>query len=548
MPQENNTLVWPSGSSLTEIVTPDPLFVSSNADLGALRESDDWGAYRLMNETSSGGSFPHELQPFPISGYPNSYSPPNIKPLSATIIGFRKWTISFPNGRNYTPPAGILGLGPGPSSGSSDPSLLQQWKGSGAIASRFCGLHMGSAVLNQPGSMILGGYDQNRVLGEVGTFFLSIPELVGPQGITSSIGGPQAYILDVALDVETGDSPSNQSDRISVWHSINDQYGATPSVAAGGKIGSRLVTTSPSVPYMYLPKGLCETAAQYLPVTWNASLELYIWDMSSQYARIVGSSAYMPIVLADAFAKNITIKVPFQVLNLTLGPPIVDTPISYFPCKPYDDKSYVLGRAFLQAAFLGFEFEHNLAYIAQAPGPSMEQSMIKTFQPTDKTITANVLGTFASSWASSWTILHDSKSGSNSTSNSTNSSTSTSSGSATTIAQPTTASQSHQGFSAGAVAGAVIGSVLGTVATIAFATIIWRKRKITRQTATAETSSVSAVPLFKDLSANITKHSPELDSRSKPSELHGHARPHEMGTSDPLQELNTHELPLARIS
>lgn len=521
-------------------MTPDPSFVSLNADLGASRESDEWGAYLLLNETSSGGSYPHALQPFPISPYPNANSPPDIQPVNAIITDFREWTISFANGRNYTSPAGILGLGPGP---SSESSLLQQWKEGGVIASKFCGLHIGSASLNQPGSMILGGYDRNRVLGEVGTFFLSISEITGGQ---TSTGGPQAYILDIALDVETGTSPFNQSQRISVWHSINDKYGAGPSEAAGGKVGSRLVTTNPSVPYMYLPIGLCETAAQYIPVAWNASLELYIWDMSPQYSRIVGSSAYMAIVLADTFAKNITIKVPFRVLNLTLRPPIVDTPVSYFPCKPYDGKLYVLGRAFLQAAFLGFEYEHNLAYIAQAPGPGMEQSMIHTFQPTDNTITPNVLGTFASSWASSWTILHDSTAGSNSTSNSTNSFSSTPSGGATANARPTTSSQSHQELSTGAITGAVIGSVFGTAAIIAFATIMWRNVKTARQTAIAGTSSVSAVPPLNDMSENINNRTLELDSQEKPSELHGHAPPHEMATSYSLQERYTQELPLSR--
>ena len=347
--------------------------------------------------------------------------------------------------------------------------------------------------------MILGGYDQNRVLGEVGMFNVLIATPQEGASAELSIGGPQAYLLDVALDVETGASPFNQLSSISLWYGIQNDDGAIDSENAGGKAGSRLVLISPIVPYMYLPLGICETAARYLPVIWNASLELYLWNMNHQYSRIVKSPAFMAIVLADNFAKNITIKIPFQLLNLTLTPPIVDTPTLYFPCKSaVVTNDFALGRAFLQAAFLGFEYEHSLAYIAQVPGPEMEQSVIMTFHPTDKAISPNALGTFASSWASSWTVLHDSNSTNYPTSSSKISATSTPSNSATIVTHPTVTPLNHKGISTGATAGAVIGGVLGAVAIIVAAIVIWRKRKATRQTVIAGAESVLAAPLSND--------------------------------------------------
>ena len=103
---------------------------------------------------------------------------------------------------------------------------------------------------------------------------------------------------------------------------------------------------------------------------------LYTWNLGDQFPRIVDSPAFMAIVLADNEAKNITIKIPFQLLNLTLSPPIVGISIQYSPCMPSAAYSpYMLSRAFLQAAFLRFEYEHNLSFIAQASGPNMEQSV-----------------------------------------------------------------------------------------------------------------------------------------------------------------------------
>ena len=91
--------------------------------------------------------------------------------------------------------------------------------------------------------MILGGYEQNRIIGHVGTFSLK-PE------------SPQGYMLDVILGVETGASPFNQSNNISLWHGIDDILGATESEHVGGKADSRQISLDPSLPYLYLPRGI----------------------------------------------------------------------------------------------------------------------------------------------------------------------------------------------------------------------------------------------------------------------------------------------------
>ncbi|KAI4174997.1 MAG: hypothetical protein LQ343_002024 [Gyalolechia ehrenbergii] len=388
-------------------------------------------------------------------------------------------------------------------------------KAKDTIASMFCGLHIGSALLNQRGSMILGGYEQNRVLGDVGTF--DLPEVRGPRG----------FLLDVVLGVEIGASPFNQPGNISLWHGIHDDPSDSHrSESDGGRTGSRLIDINPSVPYMYLPPGICETAAQYLSVTWDAGLELYTWNTDDQSSRVIGSPAFMGIILADKQAKNITIKVPFQLLNLTLLPPIVDTPTQYFPCT-YNNEGYpgyALGRAFLQAAFFGFEFENNLAYIAQAPGPNMEQSIIKTYQPNDASITPNPVGSFASSWASSWTVLESPSS-------------------------PSSPSTSGRGISRNATAGVAVGSAFGALAIVAAAAIIWRRKKRTQQNVAAKRDTAAAPPLIGP-SMDNNGQPLELCPWTEPSEAYGNAPPHEMVGPDRVYEApcepSHHELPLGR--
>ena len=486
---------------------------------------------------------------------PGSYGPGTLYPgtggllpeveMNTWMLALHQWNLRFPNGRNYTPQAGILGLGPMDGT-SSDPSrsLLKQLKANGTIASEFCGLHLGSVLLKQQGSMLLGGYEQNRVLGTVGCFNLSTALSIG-DGV-----GPQGFLLDVILGVETGASPFKESNDISLWHGIDNNGDNSDSSAVfyGGRSGSRIIAIDPIRPYMYLPLGICETAAQYLPVDWDEDLELYIWNQNNDYFRIVGSPAFMAFILADSQARNITIKVPFQLLNLTLSQPIVDTPVQYFPCKPFNvtdlGKAFVLGRAFLQAAFVGFDIEHDQLFIAQAPGPDMEQRFFKTFRPNHTTVTPNSLGTFASSWASTWKVLDSNDSTSTISSNKTivpSSTITIATSSANPMSNNTTAASPNRegGLPKDVAAGVVVGSVLGALAIATFAMMVWRK-KMRGKTTVARTKDMISTPSLRDNINSNTETSAELANVVNPAEATGNALPHEMAV------MEIHEAPNQR--
>lgn len=220
---------------------------------------------------------------------------------------------------------GILGLGPvdnGGPSPSSSTSILQQMKQAGKIVSNSFGLHIGSAKHGQPGSLTLGGFDKSRAVGPVGSF-------------PYSSGIPVVTLRDVVLGTESGGSPFNESGIISVHTGVgNGSVGQGVSNGFGLPTGAIVVIPNPSVPYLYLPYDTCFAAAQYLPVTYNAGLGLFMWNVDDpKYRRIVSSPSYMGFVLSDMSAQNVTIKVPFQLLNLTLESPLVETPTQYFPVR-----------------------------------------------------------------------------------------------------------------------------------------------------------------------------------------------------------------------
>jgi hypothetical protein len=105
----------------------------------------------------------------------------------------------------------------------------------------------------------------------------------------------------------------------------------------------------------------------------------YLWNTSDpKFEKVVTSAAY----LGFSFPRDqdsheaVVIKVPFALLNLTLDTPITSAPVQYFPCTPYNTSTPILGRAFLQAAFIGRNWKMRTSWIAQAPGPGVRQGKL----------------------------------------------------------------------------------------------------------------------------------------------------------------------------
>ncbi|KAK3320218.1 aspartic peptidase domain-containing protein [Cercophora scortea] len=327
------------------------------------------------------------------------------------VVAISSWNVSRSvNGAFYAPRVGTLGLA---HSTMENGSLLQQLNGETGLTNSF-GLHINTARFNGPGSFILGGYDQRRVLGKVGVFDLMDEDM----GFL-----PRVFLSDVTLGVQVGLSPFNDTTmglerNFSIFQGTQNDQADQLTQRHRGQAGSAMVVPDPTVPLIYLPPGTCEKAASYLPVTWDSFFEYYVWDVSSpRYARIVNSPAYMGFVLTDRQGNNVTIKMPFRVLDLSLSSPIDDPPVAYFPCKSVDSTTgyWKLGRAFLQAAFLGVNYNNNLTFLAQAPGPWLSNQWgvneIHEIHPDDVNLLSHDISEFENSWSRDWTITTEAADG-----------------------------------------------------------------------------------------------------------------------------------------
>ena len=521
--------LYPCGAGITQLLTSatggEYDIMGDNASKSVVRAGnsvgnpDDWFASVLLNSTSSG------TEVLDFLALPTTLGQGDANTNATIFAATQQWDISLPNGKSYPNQVGTLGLGrlldletDGNVFGTN-PSLLDQIREGAGIASSSFGLHLGSAVLNSTPSLTLGGYDQARALGPVGGFWYQ-------QGI------PFALLEDINLGVVTGGSPFNSNNTKNLYlGSGNSDTAEVIRRSLGAPEGSTVIIPNPAFPYISLPPGNCEAVAKFLPVTWQPDIGFFTWNVADpQYHTIVSSPAYMEFILADKQAFNLSVKVPFRLLNLTLDSPIVDTPTPYFPCQPYDSSYgfWSLGRAFLQSAFLGVNYDQNITWLAQAPGPSPDQLVLKTINPGDTNITTNSIKSFETSWANHWEVL-------------------ASNGLNTTDIPTSTPT----GVSGGAIAGIVVGCIvaLAVVSMLAWKCCSHRRRRA----GGSRPSAGSHVLLPQDESGSgdgaITGSSVhEAPGGRDPLEV-GHGLPHEVETKEMVAEvggLEVHELPTER--
>lgn len=387
---------------------------------------------------------------------------PNISLILHDKVG-----VQYPDGSIHALQVGTLGLGylgnitqvfPAddardgtPANATQIPSYLQTLK---LTSSNSFGLHVGLVEPKIPGSLLFGGYDSNRIYGEISSQWGPVADVDEDTTID---------LIDIGMSVVEGLSPWNVSSVGGLLAAGNSSLGAT--------LGVRM---QPEAPYLNLPKSTCDAISAWLPVTYRPDLGLYTWNTKDpQYSRIVSS----PSVLSFVFRKdlidvhNLTINVPFALLNLTLQAPLTKDPTPYFPCNAQSRGVYSLGRSFLQAAFLGANWNamDNIGvwWLAQAPGPNIpKEDNRRTIRDQDITIYASN-NEWKDTWKGFWTPLTPSVVGNEPTESSPSSS---------SVDEHSPPDYVETGLSTGQAVGIAVGSALFGVLALSLCAYFIRRR------------------------------------------------------------------------
>ncbi|KAJ8120594.1 hypothetical protein ONZ43_g2735 [Nemania bipapillata] len=367
----------------------------------------------------------------------------------------------YPDNTWYPLSVGCLGIGApltvnqsfAPLSGPLiNASLIPGWlNAQNEIPSNSFAMHIGSANPPMPGSLYFGGYDQNRIIGDI---------LTETDDYTKAIS-----LKDIGITVVDGSSPWDFDSKDGLLAANN------ASISAGGI----KISVDGCSPYLTLPQSTCDAIANHLPVKYNKNLGLYIWQQDdAKYTQIVSSASTLDFTfLAGSNTQNITISVPFRHLNLTLTEPLVDTDQQYFPCYTGPSGSYALGRAFLQDAFVGANWDSKTWWLAQAPGPNIPNAQVITLSESDTEIKASQ-NDWKESWAGSWKALTPEDVAGSQTATTTNT---TSTPTPTPTPTPSNSAAPASGLSTGAVAGIGVGVGLVALAIVAALGFFFLRRR-----------------------------------------------------------------------
>ncbi|KAK3390999.1 aspartic peptidase domain-containing protein [Podospora didyma] len=256
----------------------------------------------------------------------------------------------------------------------TNPLISQLAETYGTIASHSYGYTAGAYYRDSPGSkgtgvvasLTLGGYDTMRFVPHETKFALD--------AVTRQ---PTVLLRGVTAQVKSLDkAPSNWTSTSRTLLSMSDSVRA-------------IIDTS--TPYLWLPTEVCERFASALNLTWREDLGVYVFTDKSQYTRyqtdtdlsfVFSVSSYdnmddfgSPLDVHDVV--NITF--PAAAFAQTLRYPFKNvikwgnTSIPYFPLKrstkEVNNNQYIIGRAFMQEAYLIANYEKGKFSLHQAAFP-----------------------------------------------------------------------------------------------------------------------------------------------------------------------------------
>lgn len=202
------------------------------------------------------------------------------------------------------------------------------------------------------GSLVLGGYDQSRFTAGTGTSV----NMVNTQNNTLLVG-VQSIIYHP--------DPNNDANAYS-FTSEGPGF---------------LAAIDSTLPYLWLPDNICDHFQDKFQLTYDKNENLYRVNDSAhdqntrQNATVSFKIGTSPT--NDNQATSITL--PYAAFDLEANSPIFPNATRYFPIRKSPSGIFVLGRAFLQEAYLIVDYERNNFTVAPAISSPAKETILPVF-------------------------------------------------------------------------------------------------------------------------------------------------------------------------
>lgn len=232
------------------------------------------------------------------------------------------------------------------------------------IPSRSFGYSVGAHYRNNqrgvPGSLVLGGFDSSRFTGDGVSINMPSAQdnslVVGVQSIL--------YKTDPAVSTITRSFTSNEE---------------RPE-------GGFMAVIDSTIPYLILPNDICGFFAEEFQLTYDEVSRYYLVNDSAHTSNIQRNptvSFKIGVGDQDSAQDYTNIALPYAAFDSQLSSPKVNQTTRYFPIRHSDGGKSVLGRTFLQEAYLIVDYEHVNFTIARAALDDVPTSKLVPIFPQD---------------------------------------------------------------------------------------------------------------------------------------------------------------------
>lgn len=253
---------------------------------------------------------------------------------------------------------GVFGLGPKPSNFSNfddpQPSFMANLVNSKQIPSMSYGYTAGASYRYDKvlGSLTLGGYDSSRFT---------------PSNVTFPFGPDDSNVLAVGIQSILG--MSTLSGTVNLLST------------------AQFSTIDSTLPYIWLPESDCNAFATAFGLTYDNTTDLYLVN-STIHTKLLSLNPTLTFILGPSLSTgNSTqnIVLPYAAFDLLASSPFYLTPTRYFPLRrAANSTQYVLGRTFLQEAYITVDYTRSNFSVAQAifSNPMPEEQIIAILPPS----------------------------------------------------------------------------------------------------------------------------------------------------------------------
>jgi cell division septation protein DedD len=141
----------------------------------------------------------------------------------------------------------------------------------------------------------------------------------------------------------------------------------TANLQQNGQVQSFTAVIDSTLPFLYLPQGTCDTLKGILGLSFDNKTGLYLLN-DTQRSINQNNIQTIRISIADSQsgAAATSIDLPYIAFDLTIGWPVYNSPTRYFPIRPSLEGQSILGRVFLQEAYIFADYYHRNFSIANA--------------------------------------------------------------------------------------------------------------------------------------------------------------------------------------